>query len=396
MLYSVELPRSKYYTDGSVWDTDPSVVLGAGTDTGPKIIVGNDLYAFKATGVTIIHLATGESEYIESIDGATGWNVGSYASVCTDGQDIYLLSTNMSTSYATNKDLWKFDCTSRAAQIVATRECSDYSANRPAMAYNPNDNCIYILGGINGQGNGMPNSPSHLNNFAEKYDIDTATLSTLTVTPMFGGAYATYVDVENNRLYFGLGVKIEKITSGGTTSSRVYVNNFIYYLDMTTGLYTLAKNDMAGIVFGSYVQMGDHVLVYGGGSAITTDGKTITEAPTRAVAVDMTTGTTTDVSPDPCPMGISSQYSHMVARKGNTIYAIDTNGLYSCTFFTDPPTDAPIVCKIFKGQKYHTLEPFSIPNKANFLTTQQTATADIEIKMYDYASHGGQLVYIET
>ena len=53
------------------------------------------------------------------------------------------------------------------------------------------------------------------------------------------------------------------------------------------------------------------------------------------------------------------------------------------------------MAKIYKGQKYHTLEPFEIPNKLTFLRTQQVADKDYEIKMYEYASEGGQTIFIE-
>ena len=83
------------------------------------------------------------------------------------------------------------------------------------------------------------------------------------------------------------------------------------------------------------------------------------------------------------------------AYANNILYLITQQGVYKCPFYTEVPEDAPIVCKIYKGQKYHTLEPFEIPGKISLLRTQQVADRDIEIKMYEYSSEGGQTIYIE-
>lgn len=103
---------------------------------------------------------------------------------------------------------------------------------------------------------------------------------------------------------------------------------------------------------------------------------------------------------DPSPVPVVPPDSTVIypcfkAYANNILYLITQQGVYKCPFYTEVPEDAPIVCKIYKGQKYHTLEPFEIPGKISLLRTQQVADRDIEIKMYEYSSEGGQTIYIE-
>ena len=103
---------------------------------------------------------------------------------------------------------------------------------------------------------------------------------------------------------------------------------------------------------------------------------------------------------DPSPVPVVPPESTVIypcfkAYANNILYLITQQGVYKCPFYTEVPEDAPIVCKIYKGQKYHTLEPFEIPGKISLLRTQQVADRDIEIKMYEYSSEGGQTIYIE-
>lgn len=88
-------------------------------------------------------------------------------------------------------------------------------------------------------------------------------------------------------------------------------------------------------------------------------------------------------------------YPGFKAFSNNILYLVTNQGVYKCPFFSKVPEDAPIVAKIYKGQKYHTLEPFEIPGKLKLLRTQQIADKDYEIKMYEYSSEGGQTIYIE-
>ena len=130
----------------------------------------------------------------------------------------------------------------------------------------------------------------------------------------------------------------------------------------------------------SYVQLGDKMLQI---------------SQTATGIFDPTTGNLDQASVPTVPPDNTVIYPGFKAYANNILYLITAQGVYKCPFFSEVPADAPIVAKIYKGQKYHTLEPFSIPNKVNFTRTQQVATQDIEIKMYEYASEGGQTIYIE-
>ena len=107
---------------------------------------------------------------------------------------------------------------------------------------------------------------------------------------------------------------------------------------------------------------------------------------------------TGNLDPSPVPVIPPDEmiiYPCFKAYSNNILYLITNKGIYKCPFYTNVPEDAPIVCKIYKGQKYHTIEPFEIPNKISLKRTQQIAEQDIEIKMYEYSSEGGQTIYIE-
>ena len=156
----------------------------------------------------------------------------------------------------------------------------------------------------------------------------------------------------------------------------------IYRYNKLSNIWETISTNFEGYTVGpfSYVQIGDAML------QISKDATGI---------FDPKTGNLETLSTPVVPPDATVMYPGFKAFSNNILYLVTNQGVYKCPFFSKVPEDAPIVAKIYKGQKYHTLEPFEIPGKLKLLRTQQIADKDYEIKMYEYSSEGGQTIYIE-
>ena len=170
--------------------------------------------------------------------------------------------------------------------------------------------------------------------------------------------------------------------TGGGYDHYFNKEKYIIRYNKLSSIWETLLNNFEGYAVGpfSYVQIGDKML------QISKDATGVFDPKTG----NLEQSTVPTVPPDSMVM-----YPGFKAYANNILYLVTNQGIYKCPFFSEIPEDAPIVAKIYKGQKYHTLEPFEIPNKIKFLRTQQIADKDYEIKMYEYASEGGQTIFIE-
>lgn len=249
-----------------------------------------------------------------------------------------------------------------------------------SLVYSAKNNRVYYWGGcsINSTAGSLI-KPFFL-------DLTENTLTNIAaITVTFGEGFG-YEDPKTGFVYFGGGFSAGY---SNTTISLGTYNPAIYCYDPTSNTYTTVRSDFVTLGLGSgnihaYITMGDRILDM---------------SATGVVSFNPMTGDTIE-GQMPAAFG-GAICSGMKAVYANTLYAWvnETNNvaMKKCPFFTSPPDDAPIVCKIYQGQKYHTLVPFEIPRLNLSLTTvQQEAEQDYEIKMYDYSSEGGQVIYIET
>lgn len=202
------------------------------------------------------------------------------------------------------------------------------------------------------------------------YDLTTNTCTQIAAHPYNDTYMGQYFYDDGDFFYVGNGF------SGADKDKRISRYNKL------SNIWENLSTTFEGYTVGpfSYVQIGDKML------QISKDATGI---------FDPKTGNLETLSTPVVPPDATVMYPGFKAFSNNILYLVTNQGVYKCPFFSKVPEDAPIVAKIYKGQKYHTLEPFEIPGKLKLLRTQQIADKDYEIKMYEYSSEGGQTIYIE-
>lgn len=404
MMFTVELPPSKPYTQAAEWIKVTSSVLPY--DGNSSIVsryfalmgVGNNLVGFSRNLTNAINSNTAMYETysymykINPVNGAyTKTKVGQGHSIaarmCSDGkQFIYRFSQggldqidviNETTSKLFNMD--DFLCTTISASSTTT-------VLPGTIAYDDVYKRVYFCGILKYSGY----KPGAITNYLGWYDLNTSTLVTNRATSNnFLPASFAYCDPTDGSLYIlRYNSSIVAATDLKNVTSRIYQkfnpsNNTFSTIVSNPAWAGFSQNyPYVGSTLGipSYVTLGDTGYTFNGNSVY---------------AFDIKTGSAfTSQMPGAAPG--ANAYGGMCAKLGNTLYSMDTSGFYKCVLYENLPADAPVVCKIYKGQKYHSIEPFNVGSKLSVKRTQQTAISDIEIKMYEYDSGGGQILYIET
>lgn len=215
------------------------------------------------------------------------------------------------------------------------------------------------------------------------YDLGKSAFTKANNSPIVSIYGFGWEDPNTGEIYFGSGVdkNYSRTSDYQTTTTQTKT---IYKYNLTSGAFTAIKTDFSPAELstnsdGGWFPLGDTVLFIGRNVCLPFDPKT---GETRPGTV-------------PTNPGILVYFGYSGVYQ-NTLYISGAEKFIKCALYEELPANAPIVAKIYKGNKYHSTVPFSIPGKLEVKTTQQIADSDIEIKMYEYDAAGGQTLYIET
>ena len=389
-MFSIVLPRSVYWQDSAQW-----VNVSEQSPTASyrrQVIVNNSLWVFDGSNAYEVDLDTGNT--LNTVSGCNlGGNItasgGSYntnattypGNVCTDGTNIY---------WCNGGSLMQLNTVSKSVTSIGT---IDGNSRNRSLVYSSFDNSIYMIGGAYvGQTRTNPTSASVAHykrslvstNICQQYDITNNTIITKTNLPISVSCPCLFTDNLTGEIYI-VGGMIWILTGGSNNGNQASSYNLtIYKFNPSTNTYTQISNSFPYQFYDnqSYVSIGARMLSFYGQNVYSFN--------------PMTGETYTDQMPDPMTEAI---LFNNIAVKDNTLYSSQGSGLNKCVFYENIPEDAPIVAKIYKGNKYHTTQPFTIHGEdgdINVTTVQQTASKDIPIKMYTYDNAGGQLLIIET
>ena len=385
-MYSITLPRSVYYADAAEW-----VQVSTQSPTGDyrrQVIVGNSLWVFDGSSAYEIDLDTGLT-----INTVTGCDLGgnivangsgystkavSYpGNVVTDGTNIY---------WCNRASLMQLNTSTKAVTILGGVDATTRGKTLVYCAFN---NCIYMIGGIQTTNVRVGSSTKYdkvqlqSKEVCHEYNISSNTITAMANMPVARSHAWAFSDDETGEIYFGSGYAYTTNSSMNHDQSGKYVYS-VYRFNPSTNAYTLIKSDMP-FSFSheqSYIAIGNRMLSFNNQNVYSWNPKT--------------GETYADQMPEPLTDAV---LFNNVAVKDNSLYSSQGSGLWRCVFYEDLPANAPIVAKIYAGNKYHTTQPFTIhaaTGDINVTTTQQTAEDDIEIKMYTYDNAGGQVLIIET
>ena len=414
LFLAVNLPRSIYYEQAAEWlkiKDDPKAAI-AETQWDGQVVCGNSLWLLYGNHAYAYSLEDGELLEDVELTGASG----NYCNaICTDGVSrIWFVRISVSAAasglsalnagYMTRTDsmtVYEFDIGTKSVKNLATQTSQrtqtigNYGGFGGQITAQSNFQIGYI--GYSSSSHavyfGKPKNSATIRYTAYYSNLGNQT-GTTSITVSGCSLAGAFYDLNENQLH-----PISSYPSNDNFTGLFFYDDadFVYmgggYEAATKGAridrYNKLSNTWESITTAfegytvgpfSYVQLGDKILQI---------------SQTATGIFDPTTGNLDQASVPTVPPDNTVIYPGFKAYANNMLYLITAQGVYKCPFFSEVPADAPIVAKIYKGQKYHTLEPFSIPNKVNFTRTQQVATQDIEIKMYEYASEGGQTIYIE-
>lgn len=368
-MYSVVLPRSVYWASASEWVQVNSQQPPASADgIRPQVVCNGNLWVMDFANHTAyaVDLVTGNT--VDQITDAANLISSVNSQICTDGQRYIWTCRNEQTAGDTAVSyVIQIDVIEKTIATLTAMGFSDIWQTSTAkwimlgpMVYSSKYNALFVFGQFFSKVTRYKGSAYRLN----LSDNSVVSLAQLSANHIYGYAWS---DEETGDIYIG----------GGS-----YTNNIDRYTP-ESNTYTTIRTDftMTG-GWGGCIPIGDTIY------NVTAQGIT---------PFDPKTGETRE-GPTPTNPGFEVNTGYC-ASSGNTLYLSHSTGLYKCALYENIPEEAPIVAKIYKGQKYHTLQPFTIHGEGgdvNVTTTQQTAAADIPIKMYTYDNAGGQVLIIEN
>lgn len=411
MLFGVTLPPSIYYTQAAEWlkiKDNPKTAV-AETQWDGQVVCGGNLWELYGNNAYCYSLETGDLLETVPLTGA-----GNYcgSAIATDGKSriwfartsYYAADTGSNATIYAYLYLYEFDVQSKSVKSLYTSPAlsagshymSGYSQSNlritntsisriGIIGYSKTSNTVYLgkvyqssttsyqhyTSSSDDSPTKSSSSASGGNNSMFAYDLLSNTCTQIANYPYNDANRGQYFYDEGDFFYVGNGF------NGADKDKRISRYN------KQSNIWENISTTFEGYAVGpfSYVQIGDKML------QISKDATGI---------FDPKTGNLETLSVPVIPPDATIMYPGFKAFSNNILYLVTSQGVYKCPFFSRVPEDAPIVCKIYKGQKYHTTEPFEIPGKLKLLRTQQVADRDIEIKMYEYDSAGGQTIYIET
>lgn len=418
MFLGITLPRSIYYEQAAEWlkiKDDPKAAIPENQWDG-QVICGNSLWLLYNNHAYAYSLENGDLLEDVTLSGASG----SYSNaITTDGKNrIWFVRTtitppHLSRNGPSNEGLWtyshqltvhlyEFSITSKSVKLLNTQTCVNQTTvyNKlpgyvPTISTSPT--IVQLLGGfigytnaqkiyfgaipLNSQGGQIQYRDSSYVTYRSipdysfftqiwEYDLNSTSAKAIANIPASTPVRGRFFYDDTDFFYTG---------SGYGNMGR---DKSIFRYNKLSNTWETVTSNFEGYTDGHFscIQLGDKMLQISQTATGVFDPKT-GNLETLSVPV---------IPPDNTPI-----YSGFKAYSNNILYLTTAQGIYKCPFFSAVPDDAPIVAKIYKGQRYHTLEPFEIPNKLKFLRTQQVADKDYEIKMYEYASEGGQTIFIE-
>ena len=399
-MFQVKLPPSVYYESASEW-VEQTVEQPQGA--GMQCVVNGQLWVVPGNG-TAYALDLNTGSIVDSFADAKLSFSMDKCSFCNDGERRAWIVYPSRSPVTTTEDLdasgafslLQIDFVEKTATSLG--ECCTYSV----MLGNTYDD--YQRFRINWQG-ALPVVYSKVNNgvfvFGAKvlytyrngyytytqvkargnfYDLGKSAFTKENNSPIVSIYGFGWEDPSTGEIYFGSGVD----KNHRSDQQIVTQTKGIYKYNLTSGAFTAIKTDFSPAALstnsdGGWFPLGDTVLFIGRNVCLPFDPKT---GETRPGTVPTNPGI-------PVYFGYSGAYQ-------NILYVSGAEKFIKCALYEELPANAPIVAKIYKGNKYHSTVPFSIPGKLEVKTTQQIADSDIEIKMYEYDAAGGQTLYIET
>lgn len=390
LFFGVELPRSVYYAQAAEWT---EITASQPVTGGLQCVCGGNLWVIVNGTAYCISLTTGE--VLETV-GNANFNFtygGNYCTPATDGEQNIWFTTGYIGASATLGSavtrLHQFNVITKSVtflgEMKSTSGTQIYFSTAPCgLAYSKFHNCV-VCPGVHyhsaAQNSYVMINPSLL----LKYDLTNNKFQILTgAGPGQGHSYGfSYSDEQTGLIYFGGGTNYPGLAYANQPNLEDKAvpgllcfdpsNNTITTVSSTFSLSPLVKKP-------AWFTLGDTMFRIETNSVIAFNpktGQTVEGELPLAPNIHVSTG--------------------MSGVANNTLYISVANSFKKCVFYEDLPANSPIVCKIYKGQKYHTIIPFTIPDlNLNITTQQQVASQDIEIKMYQYSAAGGQVIYIET
>lgn len=414
LFLAVTLPPSIYYAQASEWlkiKENPKAAVAEANWDG-QVVCGGHLWELYGNNAYCYSLEDGELLETVALTGISGY---SSLAIATDGVSrIWIVREEFSgrtSKYGSAVNsyigylystivLYEFDIDSKSVKLLHSISVGSYAATismhkvsysavspgvhrAGILGYSEKSNKIYfgkqyVTGTISFYGASTSSGDLNLRSVSASgssnrmfaYDLMENTCTEIAAHPYNDSYMGQYFYDTDDFFYVGNGY------IGADKDKRICRYN------KQSNLWETVSTAFEGYTVGpfAYVDLGDKMLQI---------------SQTATGVFDPITG---ELDPSPVPVVPPDStviYPCFKAYANNILYLITQQGVYKCPFYTEVPEDAPIVCKIYKGQKYHTLEPFEIPGKISLLRTQQVADRDIEIKMYEYSSEGGQTIYIE-
>lgn len=366
-MYSIVLPRSVYWASASEWvQVNSQQPESYNAMTRQQAFCNGNLWVLGYGTISAVDLATGET--VDTISSTTLQGATSAGSVCTDGtRYIWIGQSQQISTTVWYPQLIQVDVVEKTVGIVpgigfslsGLGPQSKYMSVGP-MVYSKKYNSLFAFGAGSNLG--------HLTGASFRFDLSSNNATGLANCPgtcIFGYGWS---DETTGDIYIGSGY-----------------GNYLYQYSPESNTFTTIRTDLSfprSTVDRAWTAIGNTMY------CITNEG---------IVPFDPASGWTAEgPTPQNPPQAVYTGYG---VSSENTLYLSTPNGLYKCVLYENIPEEAPIVAKIYKGQKYHTLQPFTIHGEGgdiNVTTTQQTAAADIPIKMYTYDNAGGQILIIEN
>lgn len=398
-LYYVELPRSIYYGDAAEWLVSRSDTAISGDSW--QVVCNGELWTFTTTTVYATNLATKEITYTGTISPTgtvtTGFSNNSFPDVTTDGTSrIWFITASTYSSASSNGSITlylnEFNVLTKELKSTvfvtftpfSTSYTTMYLLTQGILHYSKEYNRVYLFGaGVHRKTGSSAYATIYENAY---FDLETSTVTH--ITDIAYSLTNSYAYEKDGYIYIGAGYYASSVTNGYSVSMTV--NPYIFRYCIADNTLTVIRSDFTTHI--ENMQKGT-VLCFVLGD------KVVQISSTNTYVFDPTTGNVVEEQ-YVTPYGGASISGRLKGLYNNVFYAWTKTTDYALMelhFWEDTPEDSPIVAKIYKGQKFHALVPFSLIRQGiEVTTTQQTATEDIEVKMYDYSSEGGQLLYIET
>jgi len=332
--------------------------------------------------------------YVDTVT-FTGTRTRSLSYTASDLITVNIVSDGESTIYAAvaengyatsigndQMQLLELDCTTmqftQCAVVLGTSQgsSSQYTPGPAPIFLDSSKGKVYVLGNRHGASLGLNSAGV---NYFISYDIATQVTTTnvfnwFTTSTSTGVRMAAWVDYDT---VFG---DYHAIYYTVYSTATAYANRIFIYNPATN------TSTDTGLVFANllgestYLTIGSALYSIAGDNAYLIDFKNALQISNKIYP-------------------LTNGYGQYMCWNGYSIVCFLTDGVRTSAFVQTVPSDAPIVAKIYKGEKYHGLRSLAIKDGDTTVATiskaQQTAAADIVIKMWMYSSIGEYPLYIE-